>query len=49
MNTSFTPAGTWFVFDAETGATLKTGLRDKTAAIYWIVRQRAEAKQSAKG
>ena len=42
MSVSFAPDLTWFVFDADTGATLKTGLRDKAAAIYWIVRQRVE-------
>lgn len=36
MNCSFTPAGDWFVFDEDTGHTLKRWLRTKAEAITWM-------------
>lgn len=35
MDTSFTPDGTWFVFDVN-GKTLKRGFASKASALTWI-------------
>jgi hypothetical protein len=47
MNTSFQPSGEWFVFDAATGTTIKTGFKDKARAIAWIVRERLNGNPNA--
>lgn len=37
MNCSFTPQGEWFVFDEDTGATLRI-CKTKTQAVTWMAR-----------
>lgn len=32
---SFTPRGDWFVFDSQTGKTLRRGFPNKSAAAAW--------------
>lgn len=39
MDCSFTPQGDWFVFDENTGQTLKRGFTTKTKAVTWIARE----------
>lgn len=36
-NTSFTPEGDWFIFEGETGKTIRRGFRNRMAAINFIL------------
>lgn len=47
MSTSFAPDGLWFVFNTATGATIKTGFKDKARAIAWIIRERINGNPAA--
>ena len=39
MDCSFTPKGEWFVFDSETGQTIKRGFPTKARAVGFIALQ----------
>jgi hypothetical protein len=40
MQASFTPSGKWFVFDQDTGSTIRRNFPDAKAAFEWIARER---------
>jgi hypothetical protein len=48
MKTNFTPDGDWFVFNPETGATIRRGLRSKLNAKRWIARELAKTRAPAR-
>lgn len=39
MDCSFTPSGEWFVFDEDTGQTIKRGFKTKQRAVAFIALQ----------
>jgi hypothetical protein len=48
VNISFTPEHDWFVFNTNTGETIKGGFKSKSAAVSWVFNEQIKVRREAK-